>query len=201
VGEAVAKEVEVAYYNINRDDIVRQLRRLGAKFVGKYLQKRINFQVVTRGKAGAADYYTSWIRVREKNKKVTLTLKEQKGNKVTGRREYEVEVSDFATMARILYKLLNNPEYDYFENYREEYSLLGTKITIDKFPSLPYIMEIEGATKKSVDSVLHKLKIKGEPDPNKSVPTAEYYRIHGHDYKPVQEKYKKKLETILKGLK
>ncbi|MGC8556890.1 MAG: hypothetical protein ACP5ML_02480, partial [Fervidicoccus sp.] len=105
---------------------------------------------------------------------------------------------DFAAMARILYALLNNPEYDYFENYREEYSLLGTKITIDKFPDLPYIMEIEGNTKKSVDSLLKKLKITGELDQNKSVPTAEYYKIHGHDYAPIQKKYRKQMKKLLK---
>ncbi len=194
----LAKEIEIAYYGINREDTVSQLHKLGAKFIGKYLMRRINFQLANRGKLGTQSYYTSWIRIREKGKIATLALKEQEGNKITGRKEFEVEVSDFDTSAKIIYKALKKPVFDYFENYREEYSLSGTVITIDKFPNLPYIMEIEGKTKASIDSLLKKMEIKGKLDKNKSVPTDEYYALHGYDYKKVQKRYKHKIEMLLK---
>lgn len=185
----MGKEIEASFYNVNRDAIVRQLNALGARPAGNYDLRRINFQVATRGKAGEADYYTCWARVRSDGGKTTLTVKEQNGNEITGREEYEIETGDFEMTVKILSRIMPSAKYDYFENHREIYDLDALRFFIDKFPDLPYLLEIEGNSKEAIDSVLEKMEIGGEPDVKKSVPTSEYYRMHGADYSKVQNGY------------
>ncbi len=193
----MGKEIEMAYYGIDRDSIVAQLEQLKAEFLGSFKMRRVNFQVATNGKTGTAAYYTCWIRVRTDGNSSTITLKEQKGSKITGRYEYEVKVDNFDNAVIILAKALQAKEYDYFENQREAYKLGSLTFTIDKFPMLPYLLEIEGKSKKVIEDVLKKVKIDGEIDKNKSVPTKEYYRMHGVDYSIVQKEYTKIIEDLL----
>ncbi len=197
-GELLGKEIEVAYYNVDRADLVKKLRAMNAKFIGKFYLRRANFQIATRGNIGSPNYYTSWVRVRSDGRKTTVTLKEQRGNSITGRREYEMEVSSFDDAIKILSKILPNQKIDYFENSRELYELNGLKFSIDKFPKMPYLLEIEGSTKREIYSFLSKVKIKGEIDGNKSVPTSEYYKMHNVDYAQVQKMYQKKIQNLLK---
>lgn len=193
----MGKEIEASFYNVDRNRIVKQLGRLGAKAVGSYKMRRMNFQVASEGKADSQDYYTCWVRVRTDDRRSTLTLKEQRGTSITGRNEYEVEIGNFEDTVRILARALHGASYDYFENHREVYMLDGIEVVIDKFPYLPYLLEIEGNSKEAVDAMVARLEIDGEPDPKKSVPTAEYYRMHGEDYEKVQNSYSKKIAELI----
>ncbi len=195
----MAREIEVAYYNIDKNAIISQLQTLEAKSIGKYHMRRINFQLDRKGSVGDADYYTSWVRIRTDGNKTVLTLKEQYGNKITSRKEYEVSVSDFDNTVRIIYKLLKDPPYDYFESDREMYELEGNKIVIDKFPELPYLLEIEADSEDMINKILKKIKIIGEPDVNKSVPTEEYYKMHNVDYSIVQKGYVNQIAQLFSG--
>lgn len=196
----MAREIEVAYYNIDKDAIVSQLKVLKAKSLGKYHMRRINFQLERKGSVGDISYYTSWIRIRTDGDKTMLTLKEQYGNKITNRKEYEVSVSDFDNAVRIIYKLLKDPSYDYFESDREIYEMEGAKIFIDKFPELPYLLEIEADSENVINKTLEKIKISGEPDVNKSVPTEEYYKMHNMDYSIIQKRYASQIAQLFSGV-
>lgn len=192
----MGNEIELAFYNVDRNDLARQLDNLGAKFIGKFHFRRMNFQVKMKGESNSENYETSWIRVRTNGESTTLTLKEQKGKDSAGRKEFEVTVSDFDETAKILSRLFKGADYDYFENDREIYELGDIEFCIDKFPKLPYLFEIEGKTKEEVDLVAQKLKIGGEIDGKKSVPTSEYYKQHGMDYAIVQEEYQKIVQSF-----
>jgi hypothetical protein len=63
---------------------------------------------------------------------------------------------------------------------------------------MPYLLEIEGNTKREIEALLEVLNVKGELDGKKSVPTAEYYKMHGVDYAKVQKSYQRKIEKLLK---
>ncbi len=193
----MGKEIEASFYNVDRDRAVELLIKLGAKAIGSYDMRRMNFQVTSTGNAGSHDYYTCWVRVRTDGKHSTLTLKEQRGNDITGREEYEVEVGNFEDTIRIMSRAMPDASHDYFESHREAYALDGVEIVIDKFPDLPYLLEIEGSSKEAVDRVIANLKIDGEPDPKKSVPTAEYYSIHGADYSKIQRGYASKIAELI----
>ena len=190
------REIEVAFYGVDRRDLKRQLLKLGAKPVGAFHMKRVNFQVSNRGKAGSGGYSTSWIRIRTDGKKTTLTLKEQRGRDSEGRKEFEVEVSKFGDTTRMIKRLIPDASPDYFENDREVYALGSLRFCIDKFPRLPYLFEIEGPTRIAVESIAKRLVIGGEPDGKKSVPTKDYYRMHGVDYALVQKGYADALKEL-----
>lgn len=98
-----------------------------------------------------------------------------------------------------MHRPIPHASVDYFENYREEYSLGEFAVEIDKFPMLEYSMEIEGPSKEGVECLYAKIGVKGEIEANKSVPTEEYYRMHGKDYSKLQESYSEIMSSILAG--
>ncbi|MGC8496343.1 MAG: CYTH domain-containing protein [Candidatus Micrarchaeia archaeon] len=193
----MAKEIELPIYGVDPEYVRARLGLIGAKLVGKHQFRRVNFQVKKPAEDASGEYHTKWIRVRTDGKKSTITLKEQNGKGIGGRLEYEVEVSDFEQAVKIVHRLMPDAEYDYFENYREEYALGEFTIELDKFPMLEYSMEIEGPSEESVKELYRKMDIKGAIEGNKSIPTEEYYRIHGFDYSKLQESYAEKIASLL----
>ena len=195
----MAKEIELPVYGVDPEEVRKRIIGMGAKLLGRHQFRRFNFQIKEPLKGSSNEYYTKWIRVRTDGSKSTITLKEQKGRSIEGRLEYEVEVSDFEKAAGIVHRLIPDASVDYFENYREEYSLGEFTIELDKFPMLEYSMEIEGPSKGAVESLYAKMGIRGEIEANKSVPTEEYYRIHGADYSKLQDSYSDIMSSVLAG--
>ena len=196
-GNLMAKEIELPIYGVNPEIARERLASIGAKPLGKHQFRRVNFQVRKPIEDASGEYYTKWIRVRTDGAKSTITLKEQKGKGIEGRLEYEVEVSDFEQAVKIVHRLMPEAEFDYFENYREEYSLGEFTIELDKFPMLEYSMEIEGPSEESVRELYRKMGTGGVIEDNKSIPTEEYYRIHGSDYSKLQESYADTITSLL----
>ena len=94
--------------------------------------------------------------------------------------------------------MLPKSRYDYFENERYEYLIHGVHVTIDRFPFLPYCVEIEASSKAKVYRTLRELKIRGVVETgNRATPTWEYYKRHGADYSKVSRRFKTKLARIL----
>ena len=193
----MAKEIELPVYGVDPEEVRKRIMGMGAELLGKHQFRRFNFQIKEPIKGSSNEYYTKWIRIRTDGSKSTVTLKEQRGKGIEGRLEYEVEVSDFEKAAGIVHRLIPDASVDYFENYREEYSLGEFTVEIDKFPMLEYSMEIEGPSKEAVESLYAKMRVKGEIEANKSVPTEEYYRMHGKDYSKLQESYSKIISALL----
>lgn len=197
----MAKEIELNVYNVDKGEVTRRLESLGAKFIGRYFFKRINFQLpASSGKGGER---RAWLRLRTDGTKTMLTFKEQRGAAISQRYEAEVGVEDFIKAVNVIFRIMPDSEYDYFENERDEYELYDVHVTIDKFPHLPHSMEIEGPDEKSVYAALEKIGIKGEKveTTEKAVPTGDYYALHGVDYTKVQQEYKTKLEEMLSQAK
>ncbi|MCL5434565.1 MAG: hypothetical protein M1559_02530 [Candidatus Marsarchaeota archaeon] len=202
------REIEINLFGIKKAEAESSLRKAGARLVGRHHFRRFDFQVTKvtgrsinsyiSGSRSAKGYRTTWVRVRTDGKRTTLTLKEQIGNDIKNRFEHEVSVSDFATAARIIHKIVPYSEYDYFESDRDEYELDGMNITIDKFPRLPYSMEIEGKSKSKILKLVERLGISGEKEYTKSMPTEKYYKMHGVDYGPIAKMYAKKAAGMLK---
>jgi adenylate cyclase class IV len=200
----MSKEIELRVYDINRDAIVKKLDRCGAVFVGKYNFKIINFQLKTRGSIKSLKherddekYYTSWIRIRTDGTNTTLTLKEQVGTTITGRTEYEVSVSDFLMVAKIIMKLKPSIRYAYAETEREEYKLGMATIDIDKRRGLPFSMEIEAPSERLVRETYTRLGIKKRPIKGIAVSDYKFYKLLGVDYNSIKREYSYKFKKML----
>lgn len=198
-GDWLAKEIELPVYGVDPDAVRSRLSAMGARLAGKHSFRRCNFQVREPIGREGGGYYTKWVRVRTDGERTTITLKEQHGSGIEGRSEYEIEVSSFELAARMLHRLMPEASFDYFESYREEYSLGELLIALDKFPMLEYSMEIEGPSKDAVMKLYEEMGVKGEIEANKSVPTGEYYRMHGADYSKLQESYAGTVSALLSG--
>jgi hypothetical protein len=155
---------------------------------------------LTIGTVKDENYYTSWMRVRTDGKRNTLTLKEQHGTGAGKRNEYEIEVNSFMGAVKILTKVMPSSKFDYIERQREQYVYepLGIEISIDKWPEIPYKMEIEGKSEDELRKFYDSLKLKkGSISRNIAVSDEEFYRLFGIDYVKLKAEYKAKIEKML----
>ena len=128
-------EIEGRIININPEETKNKLLELNAKPLGFYNFKRYTFDSISKSNA-------RWGRLRTDGKKTTLTVKEIVDDSLSGTNEWEVTVNDFDEALMILEKLgLTHKTYQ--ENTRDEFLLGDSKISIDHWPKLGYLLEIE----------------------------------------------------------
>lgn len=145
-------EYEAKYQNIDKEDMRARLSRAGAKLVrGEFSQRRIVF-----GLPEAAHVKGSFVRVRDEGNRVTMTFKIIDGSGITDQKEVETVVGDFDAAVSILTNIGCTPRA-YEESTRELWSLDDTDLTIDGWPHLGTILEIEGKSEASVRVVAEKL--------------------------------------------
>lgn len=141
-------EYELRALEINKNEMIKKLERIGAKKVGEFNQKRYvyNLKPAEDGK---------WIRLRTNGMKTTPTVKDIVSDTIDGTKEIEIEVSDFETTNEFLEKIgfINK---GYQENNRIQYILNEVEIDIDSWPMIPTYMEIEG---KSINEVINMCKL------------------------------------------
>ena len=196
-------EIEINVTNINLEEVKERLQELGADYVGTYNYKILNIEIENRDNVKSEEYYTKWARVRSDGKKTTLTLKEQYGTDINKRLEYEVETSDFITTAKIMLKMLPDAKYSYIEKSRIDYHYKENNldIVIDKWPKLPYKMEIEGTSEDVIKEFYKRLNLKsGTLTPSIAVSDEEYYKMFNIDYKEMINEYNEKFEKMLEEL-
>lgn len=186
----MGKEREINILNVKRDEVTKKLRELGARYVGRYNFRRIEF--LLNGRSRSAH---SWVRVRTDGKKTTITLKEQHGKgEFTPMDEYEVDVNNFREAVRIMDKLASS-KLLYFENSREAYLLNGSSVTIDKWPFIPAFVEIESPSTKKLKETYKMLKISGKFIGN--VPIHKIYGEYGLDFREMMGRNDAKLMKLL----
>ena len=128
-------EIEGRIININPEETKNKLLELNAKPLGFYNFKRYTFDSIPIPNA-------RWGRLRTDGEKTTLTVKEIVDDSLSGTNEWEVTVNDFDEALIILEKLgLSHKTYQ--ENTRDEFLLGDSKISIDHWPKLGYLLEIE----------------------------------------------------------
>ena len=118
-----------------------------------------------------------FIRLRTDGKKTTLTYKRRLGSSLANTEEIEVEVKDFDAAAKILSQIIPNPLYQ--ESKRTSYLLEGVEISIDEWPKLPPILEIEADSEEKIKDVIKKLSIKGRELGN--IGWEKVYFLYGMD--------------------
>ncbi|MBN1585527.1 CYTH domain-containing protein [Candidatus Uhrbacteria bacterium] len=145
-------EYEATYINVDKDEIRNRLRDAGAELVKpEFLQKRAVFNL-----PAGHEIDGGWLRVRDEQDRITMTLKVVDGNRIENQREIEMEISDFES-GRSLLSAMGATEKSYQENRRELWSIDGVDVTIDEWPFLEPYVEIEGQSEDSVRAVSEKL--------------------------------------------
>jgi adenylate cyclase, class 2 len=184
----MAKEIELRIVDIDRKEVAKRLKQLGAKHVAFRRFRRLEARLLN------TPTLHRWVRIRTDGTKTTFTMKENRGRKENVY-EWEMEVSDFNAMGEILLRLLSKNLKAYIESERDEYTLDGTEITIDKWPQIPHFMEIEGKSRKQVNDVYRKLNVKGKRIGN----IWDVYRLYGLSFVKVARKSNSYIEKKLRS--
>ena len=130
-------EYEATFENIDRNDIRRRLKRIGARLIhSEFLQKRDVFSLPDKKRH-------AWLRVRKESGKNTMSLKIIDGNKIEDQREICLKVDNYDNAVEFL-KSIGCEWKSYQETKREIWSLEDVEISIDEWPFLEPFVEIEG---------------------------------------------------------
>lgn len=170
-------EYETQVLDIDVPAIVKKLRALKAKGEPAVLQRRWVFDIrcLNAKKPGTGE----WIRLRQSGKKTTLTYKNRVDTRIDGTQEIEVEVSDFEAAAELLGKLKCFRGKYYQENKRRRFRLGKVEFTIDTWPMIPPLLEIEAPNQAGVTKALKLLGLTGKESGH--IGTINIYKKYGID--------------------
>jgi adenylate cyclase class 2 len=144
-------EYEATFSKIDKDQMRQKLKDVGAQLVRpEFLMKRYCFSTPK------FIHQEAWLRVRDEGDKITMALKIMEGNKITDQKEIELVIDDFQKGYEFL-KALQAEQKAYQETLREIWQLEQVEITIDTWPGLQPIVEIEGSNEAVVKEVAEKL--------------------------------------------
>ncbi len=134
----------------------------------RFLMKRCTFDIPGAKKG-------TFLRIRQESPtKSTLTYKSLQELSLSGMKEVEIKIDKFESGLAIV-KLLGLQQATYEENFRTKFFMNKSEITIDEWPGIPPITEIESETETDVTD------------------TAEHLGFNMHEgfYGNINEVYKK----------
>jgi len=147
------REIEAKILEVDRKKLEAELRRIGAKKIGerKVESQFFDFPKDSLKRKGMV------LRLRLDGKKTMLAVKKKRGKaRLKELDEFEVEVSDFGEVRRMLL-LLGLKETRAITKRRTSFKLGRAGIEIDKIPGIPCFAEIEAPSEKQVVAVAKKL--------------------------------------------
>lgn len=145
-------EYEATFININKDEIRKKLKDVGAKLVRpEFMQKRYVFNLPV-----GHEIKGGWVRVRDEGDKITMSVKIVDGVNIENQKETQLVVNNFK-QARNFLKLVGFIEKSYQETKREIWQFEEVEITIDEWPFLEPFVEIEGNSEEVVQLVVEKI--------------------------------------------
>jgi len=148
-------EYEATFTKINKNKMRQKLKSIGTKLIKpEFLMRRHVYQPPIKLKEG-------WLRVRDEGDKITMALKQMTDKKITGQKELELVVDNYDTACKLL-ETIGCKNKSYQETLREIWHYKNVEITIDTWPGLKPILEIEGKNEKEVKKVAAKLGFKWE---------------------------------------
>jgi len=147
-------EIETKIVDFDEKKLKARLKQKGVIGSGEILQRRWIFDLSKN--AGEDEF----IRVRTDGKKCTIAYKHRKGDKLGNTEEIEVGTDDFDSSAEIFSKFIKNRKYQ--ENKRETFMLGDVEITINRWPLVPVVLEIEAGSEKKVGDTIKELEVGGK---------------------------------------
>jgi len=145
-------EYEATFININKDEVRDKLENVGAKLVKpEFLQKRVVFYMPEGHEINGG-----WMRVRDEQDKITMSLKIVDGNQIENQKEICLTIDSFEKGIDFLEKM-GCKRKSYQKSKRELWKLGSVEICIDEWPFLEPYLEIEGTSEAGVKDVAQKL--------------------------------------------
>ena len=145
-------EYEATFPNINKDEIRERLKKTGAVLIKpEFLQKRCTFNL-PRGH----EIKGGWLRVRDEDDKITMTLKVVGEDIIENQKEVALLVDNFNEAVEFL-KNIGCEKKSFQETKREIWKLENVEIMIDEWPHLEPLVEIEGSSEDEVRRISEKL--------------------------------------------
>lgn len=153
------KEVELKVRNIDKQEIIKKITKIGAVriFSGKVIDFRFDTPDRDLSRQGKA------LRIRQKGSHVYLNLKGKKKSKesIIGRDEIGVKISNFKTMQKILHELGYIKIFELVK-YRTQFRYKDITFDIDEYAGLDPILEIESDSYEKVREYVDLLDIQEE---------------------------------------
>jgi len=175
------EEIEAVYLDINKEEIEKELRAIGAEKTGDIFYRHSSYDYPDL----RLDKDNSWIRLRDEGDKIILAFKKRLGvtsqdgsTNDEGMEEIEIEVSSYEETAHFL-KKIGMVEKHEAEKKRSRWQKREIIFDIDTWPSIPTLLEIEGPSWEEVDSAARLLNL--DPENKKVCSVNQIYKIYGLD--------------------
>ena len=173
------EEIEVKFLHIDPKEVEKRLLGLGAE--KKY--DRVFRDRVFDFPGWPLDAKKSWLRLRDKGDKITLSFKKRFGISKTGDaglEEVEIGVDDFEATTLILEKIGMIQKFNE-EKRRVHFEVDGVDVDIDTWPLMPPYLEIEGEEWGEVRKVADSLGMEWEK--RRTTGAMQIYREYGIEEK------------------
>jgi|SRR3989344_1864657 len=145
-------EYEATFTNIDKDVMRQALQKAGAECLRpKFMQKRSVFYLPS-----GHEIKGGWLRVRNEGDKITMSLKVVDGDRIENQKEICLTVDSFDEAVQFLVSV-GAREKSYQETKRELWRLDRAEITIDEWPFLKPLVEIEADSEMVVRAAAEKL--------------------------------------------
>ncbi len=141
-------ELEARFLEIDKNDLISRLEKLGAKDEGENFLNEIIFY----DKDFLWKESNEFVKLRSNGKNITLTYKKRVHEEIDGTEEIEVEVSGFEDTKKILEKS-GLVVGRYQEKKRHTFVFNGVCVDIDTWPKVPTYVEIEGDSEEEIKKV------------------------------------------------
>ncbi len=143
-------EIEAKYLNIHTDECRDNLARLGYTCTHeRRLMSRYTYLLEENNEAKDGG---KWARVRNEGDRITMTYKHAfDRSRIDGTEEVEFEVSSFEAANQFMLKLGFTKRLQQ-ENYRETWRKGDIEVTLNEWPALAPLAEVEGPDEASVQA-------------------------------------------------
>ena len=147
-------EIEAKFLDIDPEVIRVKLKNLGASLIHS---ESLTRQKVFDFPDFRLDKDFSWLRLRDENGEISLTLKKwQKDGGVDGMREISFSAGSYEEAEKLLLAIGMNVKSNQMKK-RELWKLADVEFMIDTWPWIPTFLEIEGQTNEGVEAAANTL--------------------------------------------
>lgn len=182
------QEIEIKFIVDSKVEISKRLNALCAKLVQENTLMRMSlFDYKNREEMNATGLYR-WFRVRDEGNKITMNVKEMFDDGRTKDdhvKEVELIVDNYEAACKYL-ETLELEKTGNQEKYREMWRFEDVDITIDQWPALPLIIELEGKSEEKLLQIATKLGFQTKDAIRGSVDYV-YQNVYGIDINKMGE--------------
>jgi adenylate cyclase, class 2 len=143
-------ELEAKFVKIDPEGIRTKLKSLGARLY--YKEKLMKRKIYKH----STEYDNDWFRVRDEGNRITLSYKKLTDRSLYGTKEIMFTVPDF-DQACLFLESAHLKFVAYQETKREMWHWGSIEITIDTWPWIPTLLEIEGQNEGEIKDMALKL--------------------------------------------